>query len=286
MPNTKETHITNTPVKEKGPWWQTKRAKIAGAAVLCAAFIIFMIWFFAFRPYIATDDARINADIINIANTGASGQMLTVNVKEGDIVTNGMVLAELDHRIAEAQLQQAKAKFEYASVSFKRALALSSGYGSSRQQLDMARSDADVAEANMKLAEIALEHTYLKSPVNGIVIQKAALPGNILEANQVALIIADIDHAWVSANISEQSIALVKPGQLVEITIDEGGKLIGRIAEVRKAAASVFSLIPSDNASGNFIKVTQRIPVKILLEEHPGRILRVGESVEIKIKIQ
>jgi multidrug resistance efflux pump len=284
MPN-KEPHGLNIPGRDKGQWWQTGKAKIAGVGLLAAFVLGLLIWFFTIRPYLSTDDARISADIINIANAGASGQIMAVYVTEGDLVTNGMVLAELDHRIAEAQFQQAKAKFEYSSISFKRAIALSGGIGSSRQQYDIARSDANVAEANMKLAEIALEHTYLKSPVNGIVIQKTALQGNILEANQVALTIADIDHAWVSANITEKSISSVRPGQSVLITIDEGGKLKGKVAEVRKAAASVFSLIPSDNASGNFIKVTQRIPLKIVLDPHPGVNLRIGESVEIKVKV-
>jgi RND family efflux transporter MFP subunit len=286
MSDTIASHGKKPSPKETTPWWKTKKAILVGIAVLIAFLLGFLIWFFAFRPFLSTDDARISADIVNIANAGASGPILTVDVKEGDSVTNGMVLVELDHRIAEAQYQQAKARYEFAEASFKRVIELKSGLGSTKQQYDMALSDATSAEANMKLAEIALERTYLKSPANGIVIQKSALPGNILEANQVAIIIADIDHAWVSANISEQSIKSVKPGQSVGITIDEGGKLKGKVSEIRQAAASVFSLIPSDNASGNFIKVTQRIPLKIELEAHPGQSLRVGESVEVTIKIQ
>jgi len=78
----------------------------------------------------------------------------------------------------------------------------------------------------------------------------------------------------------------VKTGQKVTISVDEGGSLTGKVTEVRKASASTFSLIPSDNASGNFIKVVQRIPVKIELDPHQGKILRVGQSVEISIKVR
>jgi membrane fusion protein (multidrug efflux system) len=286
MPNERETQGHTAEHKVKVEWWQTKNAKMAGTAILVVAVASVLVWLFAFHPYVSTDDARISADIVNVANMGSGGQILTVNVKEGDVVTNGMVLAELDHRIAEAQFQQAKAKEEFAEASFKRVKALSGGAGSTKQQFDMANSDATSAESAMKLAEIALERTYIKSPVDGIVIQKAAVAGNILEANQVAFTVADIEHAWVSANINEKSISRVKPGQPVRIKIDEGGKLKGKVAEVRDAAASVFSLIPSDNASGNFIKVSQRIPLKIVLDPHPGRVLRVGESVEITIKVQ
>jgi membrane fusion protein (multidrug efflux system) len=196
-----------------------------------------------------------------------------------------MILAELDHRTAEAQYRQAKAKFELYNASYKRSETLLKSMAITRQQFDQTLSDFNVAEANLELAEIALERTYIKSPIRGIVIRKIAVPGNILEANQVAFTVADLDNAWVSANISEKYINLIKSGQNVEITVDEGYKLKGRVVEIRKAAASVFSLIPTESASGNFIKVVQRIPVKIELEEHPGKELRVGESAEIRIRI-
>jgi multidrug resistance efflux pump len=81
-------------------------------------------------------------------------------------------------------------------------------------------------------------------------------------------------------------VADIKIGQKVFISIDEGGKLTGKIVDVRQAAASVFALIPSDNASGNFVKVAQRIPLKIALDPHPGKELRIGQSVVIKVKVR
>ncbi|MGA2141953.1 MAG: efflux RND transporter periplasmic adaptor subunit [Brevinematales bacterium] len=270
---------------EKIPWWKTRNTKIAGISVLSAFIAGFFIWFSFIRPYISTDDARIDADIINIANNGSSGQILSVNVKEGDFVTNGMTVVELDHQIAQAQYRQAEARCELARANFQRAVILYRKADYTRQQYDQASSDAEAAEAVLKVAEIALERTYIRSITNGCVIMKNALAGNILEANQVAITIADIDHAWVSANIDEKSVALIKPGQSVYITIDEGGTLKGHVSDIRKASESTFSLIPSDNATGNYIKVTQRIPLKIDLESHPGINLKVGESVEIKINV-
>ena len=96
-----------------------------------------------------------------------------------------------------------------------------------------------------------------------------------------------MDHAWVSANIEETRIAQVKPGQPVSINIDEGGSLTGKVQEITSAAASQFSLLPTENASGNFTKVVQKIPVKIALDPHPGkRILRAGQSVSIRIRVR
>jgi membrane fusion protein (multidrug efflux system) len=260
----------------KGPWRKSRGAKIAGIGILSAFLTGFAVWYFAFRPYVSTEDARIDADVVRAANVGASGQILAVKVKEGDWVTNGMVLVELDHRVAEAQYQQAKVKYEYAKALFDRTAVLSGGAGSTRQQYELARSEAESAEIAVKLAEITLKRTYLKSPADGIVIQKNAVPGNVLEANQIAVTIADMNHAWVSANINEKNVRMVQPGQSVEITVDEGGKASGRVLDVRKAAASAFSLIPADNATGNFIKVAQKIPVMVSIERVPVNHLRLG----------
>jgi multidrug resistance efflux pump len=269
-----------------GAWWRTPRARFAGAGLGIASVIGFFIWLFIFHPYVSTDDARIDADIIRIANQGASQRIDKVYVEEGSRVTKGALLAELDHRTAEATRDRAAARARLTAADLRRASALAAESGMSRQQLDRIRAEAQSAEAELKLADIALENTYLRSPVDGIVVQKLAKQGNTLETNQPAVTVVDIDHAWVSANIEETEVALVKPGQGVSISVDEGGSLSGRVAEVRKAAAAQFALIPSDNAAGNFTKLVQRIPVKILLDPHPGRILRVGQSVVIKIRVR
>jgi membrane fusion protein, multidrug efflux system len=279
--------IKETPaIAAKIPWWKTKGSKITGIIILTVFVLGIIIWFFAFRPFVSTDDARINASIVQVANAGASGQIQIVNVKEGDVVRKDMILAEIDHRTAQAQFQQAKARADLSELIYNRTLPLMKTSNVSQQQLDSTKSDAVATDANLKLAEIALERTYIRSPVDGVVIQKNTEAGNILETNQVAFVVADIEHAWVSANINEKKVSLVKYGQKVDIKIDEGGSLSGRVADVRLAAASVFALIPSDNASGNYIKVEQRIPVKIELESHPGRALRVGQSVEIRIRVR
>jgi multidrug resistance efflux pump len=267
-------------------WWQTPRARKAGASIGIASTIGFFIWLFVFHPYVSTDDARIDADIIRIANLGASQRIDKVTVQEGDRVEKGKLLVELDHRIAEAQLDRAKARAIMTSHDQQRAESLAAQSGMSRQMLDRARAEAQTASADLRLAEIALENTYLKSPVDGVVVQKIAKKGNILETNQTAITVVDIDHAWVSANIEETEVALVKPGQRVKISVDEGGSMNGTVTEVRNAAAAQFALMPSDNASGNFIKLVQRIPIKIKLEPHPGRVLRVGQSVVIKIRVR
>jgi membrane fusion protein (multidrug efflux system) len=270
----------------RGPWYKNKRARTAGT-IIGALFIVgFIFWLFAFMPFVSTDDARIDADMAKVANLGASGQIIKIYVKEGDKVTTGEVLAELDHTTAEAQLEKTTALASFAETDLKRTRAIASQQGLSQQQLDRSQQMASVTQADLRINQIALERTFIRSPVNGIVIQKNAEIGNILEANQTAFTVADTENSWVSANVLEKSVGDVKVGQDVLVSIDEGGALKGKVVDVRRAAASVFALIPSDNAAGNFTKVEQRIPVKIELEAHPNKELRVGQSVVIKIKIR
>jgi RND family efflux transporter MFP subunit len=282
-------HAAHTGAQEappKGPWWENKNAQLAGKILAGMFAACLVMWVIFYMPYTATDDARIDADTVKVANLGASGQIINVYVKEGDKVSTGQVLAELDHTSVQAQLEKANALANFNALDAKRAGAMFSQQGMSRQQLDRAQQVASASQADLKLAQIALERTYIKSPVDGTVIQKSAEIGNILEGNQSAFIVSDTEHAWVSANILEKAVRNVKTGQKVFVKIDEGGTMTGRVADVRKASASVFALIPSDNASGNFTKVEQRIPVKIELDPHPGKELRVGQSVEIRIKIR
>lgn len=267
-------------------WWQSPRTKMAAIGIGIFILIGFNVWLFYFHPYVSTDDARVDADIIRVANQGASQRIDTVNVQEGDRVEKGKLLVELDHRVAEAQLDRARARARLTSLDLNRAESLAAQSGISRQQLDRVRSEAQTTAADLRLAEIALENNYIKSPVGGVVVQKLAKVGNILETNQAAITVVDIEHAWVSANIEETEVGLVKTGQRVKISVDEGGSLTGKVIEIRKAAAAQFALIPSDNAAGNFTKLVQRIPIKIALDPHPGRVLRVGQSVEIRIRVR
>jgi multidrug resistance efflux pump len=267
-------------------WWKSKHANHAGYIIFIVIIFMIIIWWFFFHPYVSTDDARVSAVLVRIANQGAGGRIENINVSESDRVKKGMILAEIDHRPAMARLDLAKARALFAESEFRRAQGLAVQKGIALRELEKARSDAQIADAEMRLAEVALEYTYLRSQVDGIVVQKATEAGNNLETGQVAFTIADIDHAWIAANIEETSVALIKPGQPVMINIDEGGTMQGRVLEVRKAAAAQFALIPSDNASGNFIKVVQRIPIKVELDPHQKMQLRIGQSVEIRIRVR
>jgi membrane fusion protein, multidrug efflux system len=266
-------------------WWHSKLAKNTGWAFLTAAILGWIFWFFAFRPYVSTDDARVAEDLVRIAPNGVGGTVLKINAAEGDRVKQGQVLAELDHTTYQSQLQKTQARATLAQTDLVRADRLFKQGGLSGRDYQAAQANAQEAQADLQLAQNALDHTYLRSPVDGIVVEKIAVDGNLLEPGQVALVVADVDHAWVAANIQETSVGEVKAGQPVRIHVDEGGSLTGQVLEITAATASQFALLPAENASGNFIKLVQRIPIKISLDPHPDRVLKAGQSVEIKIKV-
>jgi membrane fusion protein (multidrug efflux system) len=266
-------------------WWKTQRARQIGVGMAVLALIGLIMWWFAFHPYISTDDARIAMTFVRVAPSNVSGRIEKVNVEEGSHVKAGDVLVEIDHRIPQANFDKAKAKSDLANRELSRMQRLTSEGSSTQQALDQARATAATADVELKLAEVALENTYLKSPFDGVIVQKTAEVGNLLEQNQTALVIADEAHAWVAANVEETAIGAVRIGQPVHISIDEGGDLEGQVSEIRASVASQFALIPSDSGAGNFTKVVQRVPIKVAItkrQEHP---LRAGQSVEIKIRV-
>lgn len=275
------------PEHHNKPWHQRERVRWFAAALIAVVLIGFAAWWLIFRSYVSTNDSRIAMNIIRVAPVGVGGTIEKVMVEEGDAVKQGQVILEIDHRVPEANYQKAQAKFQLASTELSRLKQLYGKNYSSKRDLDNAKMNYDIAQAELRLTEVNLQNTYLKSPIDGVVIQKLAFPGNLLEPGQVAAAIADINNAWVSANIEETRIAQVKPGQPVRIRIDEGGTLTGKVQEITSATAAQFSLLPTENASGNFTKVVQKIPVKIALDPHPGHVnLRAGQSVTIRIRVR
>ena len=96
----------------------------------------------------------------------------------------------------------------------------------------MAQSNYTLADAEVTMAQVSYENTFLTAPFDGIIVQKSTEVGNILESQQTALAIADRDNAWINANVEETEVADVKPGQEVKISVDEGGTLWGKVMEV------------------------------------------------------
>ncbi|WP_248925189.1 HlyD family efflux transporter periplasmic adaptor subunit [Paenibacillus hamazuiensis] len=141
---------------------------------------------------------------------------------------------------------------------------------------------------NNNLSTSMLDQAALRSPIEGTVIKTMVKPGEVASPGQTVAMVVDNQHLYVSANIEETEIHRIKPGQKVDIKVDTypGVTLTGTVKEVSKATASTFSLLPSTNTSGNFTKVTQRIPIKVAIDDQKGLDLSPGMSTVIKIHVK
>lgn len=159
-------------------------------------------------------------------------------------------------------------------------------------QMTAARqTSSPILEAQLRQAQAAYDdalltynNTLVKAPVPGTVIKLAVQPGENLSTGETVVTICNLDKTWVMANIEEKKISRVKPGQRADVTIDAfPGKVFkGRVDTVGDASQSTFAVMPTENSSGNFTKVTQRLQVKIDVESQ-GLLLKPGMSAVVKI---
>ncbi len=143
------------------------------------------------------------------------------------------------------------------------------------------------AKARVDEAQRQLDHTVVKAPYDGIVTQVSALqPGQYLPAGTAAFALVSTDHVWVEANPKETELTWVKPGDPTTVTVDTypGVTWDGSVQSIAPASGAQFSVLPAQNSSGNWVKVVQRIPVRVRVDRKPDQpILRAGMSVEVNI---
>ncbi len=153
-----------------------------------------------------------------------------------------------------------------------------------------ARARATQAEAALEQARLALGYTSVVAPVAGVVSSRGVEPGQTVAAGQPLLALVALDDVWVTANFKESQLAGMRPGQRVDIRVDAYGRRLfhGHVESIAAATSSQFSLLPPENAAGNFVKVVQRVPVKIVFEpgENADHLLRPGLSVVPTVRLR
>src|ERR1035437_2480595 len=186
--------------------------------------------------------------------------------------------------IRKAAVGAAQSRVSLAQAQVETALA-------NRKQVDVRRAESGTAaagvasaRANLAAAELQLSYTSLVAPVDGVVTHKSVEPGQIVQPGQGLMTIIPLQDVWVTANFKETQLATVHPGQRAEITVDMYGRSVtGHVDSISGATGSRLSLLPPENATGNFVKVVQRIPVKILIDQTYGLVLRPGMNVDATI---
>ena len=153
----------------------------------------------------------------------------------------------------------------------------------SKAKVEAAVARVQLAEVAVKQAELNLQRAVVRAPVAGIVSKKSVEPGQIIQPGQPLMTVIPLDRVWITANFKETQLRDMRVGLPVTVEVDAygGREYKGKVESIAAATGSRFSLLPPDNATGNFVKVVQRVPVKIALDEgqDPEHLLRPGMSV-------
>jgi membrane fusion protein (multidrug efflux system) len=210
----------------------------------------------------STDDAYTTGHIHNISSR-VSGTVIAVRVDDNQMVRQGDVLVELDPTDYQVQVDQARANYETAKANLARAQGLENSGAVSKQDFDTYDSTCAVAAAKLKDAENQLAYCTIRAPADGRIGSKTVETGNRINAGSALM--AVVEDIWVTANFKETQLGAMRPGQEAEIRIDAipGKTFRGVVDSWSPGSGSTFALLPPDNATGNFTKIVQRVPVKI-----------------------
>jgi membrane fusion protein (multidrug efflux system) len=186
--------------------------------------------------------------------------------------------------VAESHVAQAQAAVAQAQAGVDAARTAPQEVEVSRAQFGNAQAKIQQAEADVRQARLNLEYATVRAPVSGAVSNKTVQVGQVVQPGQPLLAIVPLQDIWVTANFKETQLRNMKPGQPAVISVDAygGRKYRGHVDSIAAATGARFSLLPPENASGNYVKVVQRLPVKIVFEkdQDPEHLLRPGLSVE------
>ncbi len=189
----------------------------------------------------------------------------------------------------EQAITQARARLAQAHAQLRSARTAPQQVSLTRSRAAAAEADVKTAKAKLDQAELNLQYTTIRAPVEGIVAKRSVQVGQNVQPGQQLLSVVQIDDVWVTANFKETQLKHMQPGQPVKIRVDAYGRNYeGRLLNIAAGSGAVFSLLPPENATGNYVKVVQRVPVKIVFKkgQDPQHLLRPGMSVEPEVKVQ
>lgn len=198
---------------------------------------------------------------------------------------SGFEPQQIGLRTAEARVEQAKAQAIHAE-------ALTQEVRVREAERDLAAAQFKEAEVTLALAQLNLDDTAIRSPVNGVVSKKSVEVGQVVQVGQPLLAIVPLHDVWVLANFKETQLKRVRAGMRAEIVVegDPDHPYMGRVDSISAGTGSRFSLLPPENATGNWVKVVQRVPVKIVLEPRQStdahQSLRAGMSAFVTIRLK
>lgn len=264
-----------------------------------ALLILFLYWRY-YQTRVSTENAYVNANVIQVASQ-VPGTVLNLGVNNNQRVKKGQLLLEIDPKLFEATVNEAlahvsqkKAELNNAKIGLERTLKLVAQKFVSPEKKDDAETAVDVAEANLKLAEakwaeakLNLGYTQIYAANDGLINNLTLRPGTTVQARVPLFVLIDDSQYWVDANFKETELEDIRPNQSATIVLDMYPNHLfhGIVNSVSGSSGTAFSLLPPQNATGNWVKVTQRIPVKILITDpNPQYSLRIGATAAVTIQ--
>ncbi len=271
---------------------------IAGVLVTVAG-----SWYFINSLHVvSTDDAYIEGRVYTIAPK-IPGTVRIVNVTGNQKVKKGDLLLEIDPTDyilqvdeAQANLDMRKALFDKAvrdkdraEILYRKKAISEAKYDDALTEYTVAKDQVKAAESQLNLAQLNLGYTKIYAPSDGYVTKKSVEPSNQVMPGQALMAIVSND-MWVVANYKETKLEEVRPGQKVRIQVDAypGKTFKGYVDSIQRGTGAAFSIFPPENATGNFVKVVQRIPVKIVFDGDPDKKydLSIGMSAVVDIIVR
>jgi membrane fusion protein, multidrug efflux system len=232
-----------------------------------------------------------------VAKDEISQQQYDAAVSAADVARAAVDTAQAGVAQAQHELSAAQAKTAQSQAALQQAQAEAQGAKTAPQQVIITQAQAQSAEARAQLAQSALdqarlnlEYTTIKATVAGMVSKKTIESGQVVQSGQPLMAIVPQQDIWITANFKETQLAEMRQGQAATVSIDAfGGRVLNaHVDSIASATGAKFSLLPPENATGNYVKVVQRIPVKLVFEagqdaEHQ---LRPGMSTVVKVRVK
>jgi len=263
--------------------------KIIGLIVIALILIgLGTIYYIYAGHHATTDDAYTTGHIHNISSR-VTGTVVAVMVDDNQFVKQGEVLVRLDPRDYQVKVDEARANYLQAKANDDRIMVVKGNGAISQQDYDQSQATLLVDKAALDDAQDQLSYCTICAPTDGYVGAKAVELGNRIDVGgQLMDVVQD---AWVVANYKETQLGTMFPGQRVAIAVDAipGHKFYGWIDSFSPGSGTIFALLPSDNATGNFTKIVQRVPIKIVFDRestlgYESRLV-AGLSVESSVDL-
>ena len=316
MENEIQDTANDAPKKKKGKLGSL----IIGLVLIAAVLGVGVWWYIKHSEYVTTDDAYVDAYKVTISSQ-IPGRIVKLYIHEGDHVKKGELLVQLDTtdfvarikqakvnlkearlgiQLAQVKMEQAKINFNRAKTQYKARLIpkakyqnMEKGFQEAKVGLMLAKAKIPVIHSTLHTLRTSLSHTSIYAPMNGVAAKRWVLPGDVISPGQGIFTVFGTKKIWVTTMLPENELHQIQLGDTAEVSVDAFpyATFKGVFYQFGNSTASQFSLIPPDNASGNFTKVSQRIPLKLTIFKTGGKPagkvdLLPGMSVEIKVKIK